>query len=272
MTSGVWTPYAELNQVPAALVSGVEKVLVDNLVGLYLQGSFAVGDFDEHSDVDFIVVIDRDLSNDQVADLRDLHFRIYHLDSEWAKHLEGSYFPRASLAALDPGKPLWYLDHGASDLVLSGHCNTIVVRSVMRDYGLALVGPRPSTLVAPIPVALLRREILSEIQQWGYDILQRPEAVNNRFYQGFIVLNYCRMLHDLWRGAVGSKRAGAAWASQELNPSWRGLVDRAWHCRPDPATSVRQPPDADDFRRTLDFVRYCMEYSSRWGGHHNASP
>ncbi len=50
---------------------------------------------------------------------------------------------------------------------------------------------------------------MATIHDWGQEILSRPDHFNNRFYQGFIVLNYCRMLHDLHRGFPGSKLAGA---------------------------------------------------------------
>jgi predicted nucleotidyltransferase len=54
------TPYPDLNQVLQELLKRVGAPRSDKFVGLYLQGSFAVGEFDEHSDVDFIVVITRD--------------------------------------------------------------------------------------------------------------------------------------------------------------------------------------------------------------------
>jgi hypothetical protein len=38
------TPYPELNAVLSHLVEGAKSSLKDNLIGAYLQGSFAVGD------------------------------------------------------------------------------------------------------------------------------------------------------------------------------------------------------------------------------------
>ena len=75
------------------LVSRIPSILGDDFVGVYLQGSFAIGDYDEHSDVDFIVVLEEGLNPQQVDALQVMHDEVYQLDSEWAKHLEGSYFP-----------------------------------------------------------------------------------------------------------------------------------------------------------------------------------
>jgi predicted nucleotidyltransferase len=256
------TPYAELNAVLAELVSSVQRALGDTFVGAYLQGSFAVGDFDEHSDVDFIVAVQAELSDAQVAALQVIHGRVYDLDYEWAKHLEGSYFPLDVLRRADGrGTPLWYLDHGSRSLVRSDHCNTLVVRHVVREMGVTLAGPSPAPLVDPIAVDVLRREILTTIRDWGREILDRPESYANRFYQGYLVLNYARMLHDFIVGRPGSKRAGAEWAKTTFGPAWADLIDRAWGCRPDPAVSVRQPADPADFERTLAFVRLIIAES-----------
>jgi len=254
--------YSKLNMVLRELLKSHQETLNGNFVGTYLQGSFAVGDFDQHSDLDFIAVTEEELSDEQVDALQIIHERIYQLESPWAQHLEGSYFPKRTLKDhTQSSQDLWYLDHGAHSLIRSDHCNTIVVRWVVREKGIALAGPLPATLVDPISPDLLRMDILETINEWGQDILDNPAHFNNRFYQGYIVLNYCRMLHDLHTGTNGSKRAGAEWAKAHLDPSWSGLIDRAWSCRPDPATTVRQPTDPEDFARTLEFVQLVIDES-----------
>lgn len=249
------TPYPELNAVLQELVDGAGRVLGDNLVAAWLQGSFAVGGFDLHSDVDFIIATKQELSDLQVRDLQAMHQLIYDLESDWAKHLEGSYFPTTVLREYaQRGRWLWYLDHGSRELERSAHDNTVVVRWILRETGVVIAGPQPSTWIDPIPTEVLRQDILETINTWGGEILADPEQINNRFYQTFAVLSYCRMLHDLHTGVVGSKRSGAEWAKVNLDPSWRGLIDRAWDGRPKPALSAQQPPDEADFRRTLEFI------------------
>lgn len=254
------TSYRILNTVLRDLVDSVQDVLNPNFVGAYLQGSFAVGDFDAHSDCDFIVVTEEELSDDEVTALQRVHERIYGLDIVWAQHLEGSYFPRSVLKHYAcSGEPLWYLDHGSRSLIRDNHCNTVLVRWVVRENGIVLEGPPPETLVEPIPVDVLRQEIMVVICDWGKDILNNHDHYNNRFFQALIVLNYCRMLHDLLMGRAGSKRAGAEWAKANLDRSWTTLIDRAWGGRPNPAVSVRQAADPEDFQATLEFVRYITD-------------
>jgi predicted nucleotidyltransferase len=259
------TPFVELNAVLQELVTCIQAALSSDFVGAYLQGSFAVGDFDQHSDVDFVVVVRGEPSHDHVTTLQAMHERIFDLGPEWAKHLEGSYFPSDVLRDYRcRGTALWYLDHGSRTLVRSDHCNTIVVRQVLREHGVRLTGPSPATLVDPIPIDALRQEIGETTRGWGRQILDNPDPYRNRFYQGHIVLNYCRMLHDLVEGRPGSKRSGAAWAKAHLDPAWSPLIDRAWDCRPNPALAVREPPDGADFARTLEFVQYIMHESEQY--------
>ena len=251
------TPYPDLNAVLSELTEGLQTILGSQLVGIYLQGSFAVGDFDRNSDVDYIIVVEPELTGDQVSELQSMHARIYDLDCAWAQHLEGSYFPKETLRLPpQPGETLWYLDNGARQLIRSVHCNTRVVRWQLRQHGVALVGPQPTTLMPTIPDAELRREILAVIHDWGGEILANPEHFNNRFYQGFIVLSFCRMLHSLHTATIESKRSGAEWVKAHLDPAWHDLIDRTWATRPVPEISVRTPADPADFQRTLEFVRH----------------
>jgi hypothetical protein len=52
----------ELNAVLRELMSGTQAILAGNFVAAYLQGSLAIGDWDSHSDVDFIIAIRREVT------------------------------------------------------------------------------------------------------------------------------------------------------------------------------------------------------------------
>lgn len=260
------TPYPDLNAVLQELVESIQRALGGTFVAAYLQGSFAAGGFDRHSDVDWLAVVESDLSDDHVVAQQTMHERIYSLESAWAKHLEGSYFPKELLSSCEQrGRELWYLDNGALSLVRSAHCNTAVVRWTVREHGIPLAGPPPAALVDPVPEEVLRREISETIRDWGRQILAEPGHYANHFYQSFIVLSYCRMLHSLHTGRIESKRAGAEWAKANLDSSWAGLIDRTWAGRPAPEVSVRRPADPADFQSTLELVRYIIGLSQEVG-------
>ncbi|HXD09520.1 MAG TPA: nucleotidyltransferase domain-containing protein, partial [Anaerolineales bacterium] len=50
------TPYAEVNQILALLLTNAKEILEDQFVGMYLYGSLSSGDFNpETSDIDFLL-------------------------------------------------------------------------------------------------------------------------------------------------------------------------------------------------------------------------
>jgi predicted nucleotidyltransferase len=256
------TTFPELNEGLREFASSAIDILERNFLGVYLQGSFAIGGYDRHNDVDFIIVTLTELSAKEVELLQWMHACIFN---PWVKHLDGSYFPLDILRATPRSrKKLWYLDNGSCELVKSVHCNTLVVRWVLREHGIVLAGPAPEMLIKPIQADKLKGEIRVVISDWGAEILQDPERFNNRFYQSFIVLSYCRMLHDLQSGSISSKRNCAKWAKTNLDPKWRGVIDRTWDARPNPEVTIRQPADPSDYERTLEFVQFAIDKSKQY--------
>src|SRR5204863_3825550 len=110
----VVTPYPDVNAVLQALVSGVQAILGPRLVGFYLDGSLAIGDFDPaSSDVDFVTVLADEMPGDAFRALQALHARLAREPSKWGQELEGSYITRAALGGRDPWPAAHpYIDRG----------------------------------------------------------------------------------------------------------------------------------------------------------------
>jgi predicted nucleotidyltransferase len=102
------TCFPDLNQLLTDLTTSVQMRLGDNFVGVYLQGSFAVGDADEDSDVDFMVAIVEPLSQGEVTSLTAIHASLYEREGYWPKHLEGSYAPAAALRRYELNQRPWH--------------------------------------------------------------------------------------------------------------------------------------------------------------------
>jgi Domain of unknown function (DUF4111)/Nucleotidyltransferase domain len=251
------TPYPDLNEVLDDLVTSVGAILGDNFVGAYLQGSFALGDADEHSDVDFIVATERELSDAQVDALQAVHKRIYALESPWAQHLEGSYVPKDELRRVNARPAWWYLDNGATELVKDTHCNTAVVRWSLREKGVVLAGPDPKTLIDPVSPDELRSDVLIALREWA-DWLNSNNSFSRRG-QAVIVLSMCRILNTFESGVVATKREAGEWALGALTPEWTSLVQQALDDREDPWSKVREPADPETIKLTLAFVSYALE-------------
>ena len=254
------TPFDDLNRLLAELVVGAKEVLGDSFCGAYLQGSFAVGDADAHSDVDFVIVTEEDVTTEQQAELQALHRRLYALPTSWAQHLEGSYIPRKALRRLDRDRrPFLYLDNGATELALDSHDNTVVVRWSLRERGVVLAGPDPRELVDPIAADELRTEVRWALGQWRA-WFRATDSIDRRAL-AVAVLSHARILHTLAVGEVSSKRAAGEWALHALDPEWAPLIRWALDDRPDPWTKVRERADPRLLRRTRQFIDYATEWT-----------
>ena len=257
------TAFADLSELLVKLVAGATEVLGDSFCGAYLQGSFAVGDADAHSDVDFIVVTKDEVTSDQQAELQALHQALYALTTPWAQHLEGSYIPREVLRRPDPvRRPLLYLDNGATEFALDNHDNTAVVRWSLREHGVVLAGPDPRELVDPITADELRAEARWALGLWR-EWFRSIDSIDRRAL-AVAVLSHVRILHTLAIGEVSSKRVAGEWALHALDPEWAPLIRWALDDRPDPWSKVHEPADPAFLRRTMQFI----DYAARWAADH----
>ena len=255
------TPYPDLNALLEAFSIQARASLGDDLIGVYLVGSFALGGFDEDSDVDFLVVTRGDLTPVQEAEIQAMHGRLYDLETLWAKHLEGSYISAVRLRRGADGSALLYLDNTARALVRSDHCNNSVLRWTLYHHSVALHGPAASTLLEPVTPDALRYEVRQTLRSWLDYIQTQPHSLETRWGQSHAVITHCRMLYTLREGAVASKPAAVRWALERLDSSWSGLIERSWRDRPNPSLKITLPANLEDVKQTLEFVDYAATFN-----------
>lgn len=259
-------PYPELRKVLNSFADEIAAELRENLAGIYLIGSIASGDFDADSDVDFLVVTNSDLTEANRKRLQDIQIKIHRIDCYPAKHLEGSYISIGDLNDWNTvgKKKLYYFDNGSTTYEESTHDNQWHVRWILRERGITLVGPKPETIVKPVPLEKMLNEIkttMLRVMKLFQEDIDRPLGFwNSRFGQSFAVLTYCRMLHSLHTGAVQSKKAGAKWAREFVDPKWGELIDRAWNEREGVRFGVKigQRAEASLLYETVEFIKYAV--------------
>lgn len=259
-------PYPELREVLNIFAGEIAAELKENLVGIYLVGSIASGDFDLDSDVDFLVVTKTELTEADMNRLQDIQIKVHNIDCYPAKHLEGSYISIGDLNDWRTAgqKKLYYFDNGSTTYEQTTHDNQWHVRWILRERGITLVGQKPETILQAVPVNELIEEIKARMLQskeiFQGEINRSLSFCNSRFGQSFFVLTYCRMLHTIHTGTVQSKRAGAAWAKQFVDPKWGKLIDQAWNEREGVRFMVKIHQRAEQtlLDETLEFIKYAV--------------
>lgn len=260
------TGFRELNALLIELTEMAVKILQDNFVGAYLQGSFALGDADVHSDCDFLVVVEQSITSTQEESLRTFHDEIPTRDGYWTHHLEGSYAPREDLRTIDRCDRDWlYLDHGWREMQWSPHCNTEVVRWTLRTCGVVLAGPSPRDLIDEVPPVALRRRMRVLAADYGAHV-STWFGFTNAWEQRYVVSTVARILFTLETATVGSKRAALVWGMHHLDPPWRPLFQQVLDDRSGWDPEERPRPGSVD--RTLAFVGYAADFARN----HSARP
>ena len=217
------TPYDELNGVLEEIVTMARRVLADNFVGAYLQGSFAFGAGDLASDCDFLVVTRAPVTANQELELRAFNDQLPTREGFWNRHIEGSYAPMDELKTLGGlGHDLLYIDHGWREMQWHQHCNTAVVRWILHRHGIALAGPPAKEVVNALPQGVLRATMREQIPVFSSDLLDWITDI--AWDQRYAAESLCRMWFTFETDEVALKADSIHWAIGRLDARWHPLL------------------------------------------------
>ncbi len=252
------TPYPDVNEILNLLYTNIKSIVQDQLVGMYLFGSLANGDFDEYSDIDVLVVTDGEIQESTFSALKNMHMEMAKIDSPWDVQQEVSYIPQNALRRFDPPNNLHpHLDRGTGEVLhmIAHESDWIIQRHILRERGIVITGPDLKTLIDPVSPNDLRQAVIDVLPLWINPILDDPSEIKKRGYQSYCVLSLCRMLYTLQNKAILSKPAAARWAMETLGVKWKPLIERAIIGRQNPGMDA----EPEDINETLDMMRYVAE-------------
>ncbi len=251
------TPYPEVNAVLHELQTGIEQTLGERLVGLYLHGSLAGGQFNPHSsDIDFLAVTTEALPEESLSALKAMHARLTLSGLKWAAKMEGSYIPRAELRDFDPAHSYFPALRADGTFTIDGHGHEWTIqRYIVREMGVVLFGPDPRSLIDPIGPDDLRRAVTGLVHDWWAPMLADPHLLLTREYQAYAALTMARMFYTLEHGTIVPKPAAAQWARQLQGGRWASLIDQAlaWPAGPQP----------DRLTETMEMIRAAVAHSEQ---------
>lgn len=207
----------------------MREALGDNVLGVYLGGSLALGDFDpETSDVDVLAVTELPLSREEIARLAVLAGNLPPSGNHFGLDYEAYLIDRATVRRFVPGQrhvkvasdePLDWIEHRPC---------WVIERWIVREHGVTLMGSDPKTLIDPVAPDDLRAAAVGELQarlrHWRDGSWPMSEMAH-RGAQAFEVETVCRALHTVETGEPSTKRAAVAWALKALPERWRDLIE-----------------------------------------------
>jgi hypothetical protein len=226
------TGYEDVDHVLRWFLAQVQALLGAKLVGMYLYGSLALGDFDSAtSDIDFIIVTEAGLAPAFIDALRDMHDRFDQSGSPWSGRIEAVYAEREALRRFPPGEEAYpQVEKGRDLFVEPLEMGWIFQCFTLRRHGVVLAGPAPRVLIPPLDPDAMRCAAAPIAMMWQREAREDPtwlEWLRERQNQAFVVLTLCRLLYTLDLADVASKPAAARWEQRSLGERWSTLITTA---------------------------------------------
>lgn len=216
---------AEVTALLHRLAERLPVVLGKNLVGIYAYGSLTQRAFNpKRSDVDCIVVTERDLSDAQFRRLRAWLARESNLNP-WLARVQATFLIKNEILTMDSRACLYQfgkLKRGGSD------GNPIIWMNVLKS-GLVLFGPAPDSFVPEFTSDILLQALRREVDYIREEISEKPDSEwrDVPSYRSYAVLTLCRILYSFKRRTIVSKPRAAAWSIKHAPQEWHDLIRQA---------------------------------------------
>lgn len=205
-----------------------QEELADNLAGVYLHGSLAMGSFHPvQSDIDLLIVVYHPLSPDVLKRLA-RRVVLLHESIPTPRGIELSIVLSRYLREFEHPAPFEfhfsdghlarykedenYICGGFGDADLAAHFTVVYHR------GIALYGAEPKEAFSPVNKGWYVQSIVSDIENAEEEIVKQPV---------YYTLNLCRVLGFLRDGVVLSKQEGGVWGLNTLPELYHELVKYA---------------------------------------------
>jgi streptomycin 3"-adenylyltransferase len=217
----------QVKEILDAFVESYCNILKNNLIGIYLHGSLAMGCFNpESSDVDILIVIEKDISFSEKRKLIDVilklsdmgiknDFEISVILEEDARHFK---YPTPFVLHYSSMYKERYMNDSeficgnGVDPDLASHI------TILTNRGICLFGKSINEVFEPVQKKYYIESIIGDIKSAKDSILDLPI---------YYILNLCRVLYFLREGVISSKKEGGEWGFENLPVPYKYIVKLA---------------------------------------------
>lgn len=207
------------------IVDLFKKELKDNLTGIYLHGSLAMGCFHpDKSDIDLLIVAKNKLTAEDNKRISRMLLS-FHDELPNQRGIEVSILLEAYLKDFVHPTPFefHYSDYHREkyrtdeNYICGGFEDADLAAHIFVTYhrGVALYGQPMCEVFQPIDRQFYIASILSDIEDVSPGILTAPV---------YFTLNLCRVLYYLKEGVVSSKKEGGEWGLNALPLAYQPLI------------------------------------------------
>jgi predicted nucleotidyltransferase len=219
------TQFKDVNELLKTLVSKASSILDTDLIGIYVYGSLIWGDFNrEHSDVDVMIAIRREMNAEQFKSLEGMHNELIVQFPAWNDRIEIAYVPiyllkhfkhsTGKIAVISPGEP-FNIKEAGKDWLINYY--------LIQNNSITLYGPKPKDIIEPISKIEFIHNVKEQAIEWKEWVGHTKDSIG---YQYYAVLTICRAYYVLNIGKQPSKMVAGKWMLEKF-PKWHDLIESA---------------------------------------------
>lgn len=219
----------EINDLISTFVDSTKDILGENLVGVYLHGSLAMGCFNpQRSDIDLIIVVNKSLSDSTKREYMEMV--VEHNAQVPAKGIEMSVvlrsvckpfiYPTPYELHFSTGHLDWWKENPDEYIrELKGKDKDLAAHfTIINNRGKCLYGLPIKEVFGEVPASNYMDSI------W-YDVEHAKKEI--KYFPMYLILNLARVLAFKENGLVLSKKEGAEWALNKLPSEYHKLIQDA---------------------------------------------
>jgi len=245
----------EANTILEDFVSMLEPALGEMLIGVYLYGSLATGDFNEsQSDIDLLIVIRNIIDGKTLDLLTSFHKSFNEKHPEWQKRIDVAYVEKNALWAFQTKSYKSIISNGNGLLeIVDSPKYYLIDWYKAQETGVPLFGPNVSEVMPHISAT----EFKQAIHDYLHTNLEKDARESEkRGQQAYVILTGCRSLYAYKFAKHISKTSGAEWAIDQY-PQWRNLIQKAVEWSRNKA--VDAVVDKDNQEATIKLVDFMVK-------------
>ncbi len=230
----------KLPEAPAthSLIADIFRFINDRIgrntiIGFYLGGSLALGDFDEEtSDVDFLIIVNKSIDSVMLDSLRQMHNDIRQQNkNRLYTNYEGVYL--TDKQAYDPTTIDMHAPHLGSDghFDIEDHGSELIIDLwKIRKSGFVVYGKDPMQVIGNISNKDMIDAKVDLFKSWWLPKLESKEAMDDE-YQVYAVLTMTRIVYGIANLDEVSKKKSAQWCIKKY-PDYSSVIKDAQNWKP----------------------------------------
>jgi hypothetical protein len=229
-----------------AFIHGLKRILGPKLVGFYIYGAAAFPDTLPTGDIDFHVILESELTEDEKSQLEKLHQSLAKTFPPLGGELDGYYIIlKDALQKTPPKSQMW---KRATD-----HSWALHREHILAGRHKVLYGPDPRTIYPPATWPELEAALYGEL-----DFVEE----HLRDYPDYCILNLCRLIYSFeTKDVVVSKAQASDWARKAL-PLWQQHIELARKSYDRQATPEDRKFMLAEVGRFLEFAKERIKRAS----------